>query len=260
MRHAGGRAAPAILNAACRTPPPAPGRCHGGIAVLSPTTTSIGAATGRTYLPAAGHDVFLPLYDPLQRILGGDRARAELIREAALLPGHRVLDIGCGTGSLVTELGRLHPEVEVVGLDPDPKALARARRKLERAGRSARLDRAFADDMPYETGSFDRVFSSLMFHHLGPAEKKGTLAEVARVLAPGGELHLLDLARADRTDRQRDGFFARLLHSHTHDQDGQGIVALFVDAGFLEVREVSSRKTFFIRIANFSGKTPSEAA
>jgi ubiquinone/menaquinone biosynthesis C-methylase UbiE len=204
--------------------------------------------------------VFLPLYDPLQRAFGGDAARAELIREAALLPGHRVLDIGCGTGSLLAELGRLHPEVVAVGLDPDPKALARARRKIERAGGSAQLDRGFADDMPYASGSFDRVFSSLMFHHLGSAEKKDTLAEVARVLAPGGELHLLDLVHAARPDGQRAGFFARMVHSHAHDHDAEGIAELFVDAGFLEVREVSSRKAFFVRIANFSGKKPSEAA
>ena len=214
---------------------------------MSPTTTNIGAATDRTYLPAAGRDVFLPLYDPLQRVLGSHRARAELIHEAALLPGHRVLDIGCGTGSLVTELGRLHPKLEVVGLDPDPKALARARRKLERAGQSARLDRAFADDMPYETGSFDRVFSSLMFHHLGPAEKKGTLAEVARVLVPGGELHLLDLARADRTDGQHDGFFARLLHSHIHDHDGQGIAAL-QEANWLPATVISDLRIEWLGI------------
>jgi len=55
----------------------------------------------RTYLPAAGHDWFLPLYDPFVKLVGGDRARRALLEQAEMRPGQRVLDVGCGTGSLV---------------------------------------------------------------------------------------------------------------------------------------------------------------
>jgi len=85
--------------------------------------------SARTYLPAAGHDWFLPLYDPLVKLIGGEAAGKALLDQAALRPGHRVLDVGCGTGTLATQIKRLYPDVEVVGLDPDPKALARATRK-----------------------------------------------------------------------------------------------------------------------------------
>jgi len=74
----------------------------------------------RTYLPAAGHDWLLPLYDPIVKLLGGDAARRELIHQANLRPGYRVLEVGCGTGTLTLMIKRLHPETEVVGLDPDP--------------------------------------------------------------------------------------------------------------------------------------------
>ncbi len=87
----------------------------------------------RSYVPAAGHDWTLPLYDPLVKLLGGDRTRTVLVDHAAIRPGHRVLEIGCGTGTLTLVIKRLHPAVDVLGLDPDPKALARARRKAERA-------------------------------------------------------------------------------------------------------------------------------
>src|SRR5437764_7482027 len=90
--------------------------------------------SSRTYLPAAGHDWSLPLYDPIVKLLGGDAARKALLEQAALRPGQRVLDVGCGTGTLATLIKQLYPDVEVVGLDPDPKALARARRKAARAG------------------------------------------------------------------------------------------------------------------------------
>jgi cyclopropane fatty-acyl-phospholipid synthase-like methyltransferase len=84
------------------------------------------AETGRTYLPAAGYHWSLALYDPLVKLLAGDAARALLLEQAAVRPGQRVLDIGCGTGSLLVLIKRKHPDVEVAGLDPDPRALAPA--------------------------------------------------------------------------------------------------------------------------------------
>src|SRR5258708_31730869 len=168
--------------------------------------------SSRTYLPATGHDWSLPFYDPMVKLLGGDVVRKALLDQAALHPGHRVLDIGCGTGSLVTLIKRLYPEVDVVGLDPDPKALARARRKAKRAAGSIQLeiqfDRGFADELPYAKASFDRVFSSFMFHHLQPDEKEKTLRAVLEVLKPGGSLHMLDFGAPE----PGDGFLARLLH------------------------------------------------
>src|ERR671923_2521622 len=109
----------------------------------------------KTYLPAAGHDWLLPLYDPLVKLLGGAVARRTLLNHALIRSGHRVLDIGCGTGTLVVLIKRLHPDVDVVGLDPDPKALGRARRKAERASVPVQLDRGFSDALPYPDASVD---------------------------------------------------------------------------------------------------------
>ena len=152
------------------------------------------AGTHRHFLPAAGRDLFLPLYDPLTKLLGGDRARRTLIDQAALAPGLDVLDVGCGTGTLVLQIRKFIPSVVTVGLDPDPKALARARRKAERESAIVRFDQGFADALPYPDASFDRVFSSMMFHHLEAADKEKMLREARRVLRPGGSLHLMDFA------------------------------------------------------------------
>lgn len=84
--------------------------------------TTMMANSQRPYLPAAGRDWALPLYDPIVKLLGGDSARKALLDQVALQPGHRVLDVGCGTGTLATLIKRLHSDVDVVGLDPDPKA------------------------------------------------------------------------------------------------------------------------------------------
>jgi ubiquinone/menaquinone biosynthesis C-methylase UbiE len=204
----------------------------------------------RSFVPAAGHDLLLPLYDPLQRLLGGDAARRELVAAAAIRPSQRVLDIGCGTGSLIVEIGRRHPDVEIVGLDPDPKALARARRKLARAGVAARLDAGFADRLPYAAGAFDRVFSSFMFHHLDSDAKRGALCEVRRVLAPDGELHLLDFSSPGDG---REGWLARLLHAggHLHDNRADRLVAALRAAGFHDTRALWHRTGRVGRIAHY---------
>jgi ubiquinone/menaquinone biosynthesis C-methylase UbiE len=106
------------------------------------------AKTTRTYLPAAGRAWLLPLYDPLTRLLGSGTVRRRLVELADIRPGQRVLEIGCGTGSLTILVKRLHPGAAVVGLDPDPAALARARRKADRHGVAIEWNRGFAEELP----------------------------------------------------------------------------------------------------------------
>jgi SAM-dependent methyltransferase len=65
----------------------------------------------RTYLPTAGRDWLLPLYDPFVKLFGGDAIHKALLKQAALRPSQRVLDVGCGTGTLATMIKRLHPDV-----------------------------------------------------------------------------------------------------------------------------------------------------
>src|SRR5215471_16157253 len=99
--------------------------------------------SSRRYLPAAGHDFFLPVYDPIMWLLRFTRDLDRLIAQAALQPSHRVLDVGCGTGTLAVVIAGRHPDIDITGIDPDPKALARATRKAARAGISATFERAF---------------------------------------------------------------------------------------------------------------------
>jgi ubiquinone/menaquinone biosynthesis C-methylase UbiE len=151
--------------------------------------------------------------------------------------------VGCGTGSLVVLVERLHPEVEIVGLDPDPKALARARKKAKRAGVPARFDQGFSDALTYPAASFDHVFSSFMFHHLEQDQKLETLREVARVLKPGGHLHLLDFVGP----RDVDSRLSRWFHKHhrlTANEESK-VLELMKQAGFANARTIGHRALLF---------------
>jgi ubiquinone/menaquinone biosynthesis C-methylase UbiE len=79
----------------------------------------------------------------------------------------------------------VQPEAEAVGLDADPEILERARVKAERAGVEIEFDEALSTELPYEDRSFDLVLSTLFFHHLAGADKRGTAAEIKRVRRPG---------------------------------------------------------------------------
>ena len=202
------------------------------------------------YLPAAGRDLFLPLYDPLTKLLGADRARSKLFDQASVQPDHRILDIGCGTGSLAVAIKQWRPTVNVVGLDPDPKALVRSHRKARAAGVSIRFDQGFANALPYPNASFDRVFSSFMFHHLPQGAKLATLCEVRRVLKPGGSLHLLDFVEPGQHSHNP---LARWLHTSEQMENNtqEQILGWMIEAGLLDPRPVAFDERLFGRIVYY---------
>jgi ubiquinone/menaquinone biosynthesis C-methylase UbiE len=217
------------------------------------------AHSERHYIPAAGRHWRLPLYDLLAKLLGADPARRMLAEQVALRPGERVLDIGSGTGSLAIELKGLYPQAEVVGLDPDPKAIAMARRKADRASLSIQFDQGFADALRYPSESFDRVTSSFMFHHLSLADKAQALREVRRVLRPGGRFHMLDF---DGPITGRAGLLARYIHSSPQLRDSaeERVLGLMRGAGFGDPRVIGRRLTRATHMSFYQATVPDRRA
>jgi ubiquinone/menaquinone biosynthesis C-methylase UbiE len=151
---------------------------------------------------------------------------------------------------------RLYPSTDVVGLDPDPKAVGRAEKKAARAHASVRFDRGFSDRLSYDDASFDRVLSSLMFHHLEPDRRAATLHEVRRVLMPGGSFHMLDFSASDHAHHG----LARLFHCahQLKDNSDSRILALMKQAGFAQPKKVSDGKMLFglMTVGYFQGTLP----
>jgi SAM-dependent methyltransferase len=142
------------------------------------------------YVPAAGRDWLLPGYDLLTRVLGMHPAYDALITQAELFAGARVLEIGCGTGNLTLRAHRAQPDAAVTGIDPDPRALDRARRKVRNAT-AVRFEQGYAQALSHADGAFDRVLSSMMLHHLDPEAKVAAISKAFRVLRPGGSMHIV---------------------------------------------------------------------
>jgi ubiquinone/menaquinone biosynthesis C-methylase UbiE len=147
------------------------------------------------YLKAAGNDRLTPFYDLMARFGMRERAvKGRVIALARIGPGQRLLDVGCGTGTLALMAKEQHPDATIVGVDGDPTILRIARQKARRSASNVQFDEAMAYALPYPDGSFDAVVSTLTFHHLTPDQQVRALAEVRRVLRPGGRLALADLA------------------------------------------------------------------
>lgn len=152
--------------------------------------------TPREYVPGAGFHWLTPLYDLLVALTCRDRTvKGRLVAAADQRPGQRVLDLGCGTGNLALRVKRSSPGVTVSGVDADPRMLRTAAAKAMRAGVDVTFAQGFAESLPFPDGAFDRVVSSLFFHHLTGRQKASAIREAARVLVPGGQLHVADWGR-----------------------------------------------------------------
>lgn len=157
-------------------------------------------------------------YDALVWVLtlGKERRfRGRLAELARLERGQSVLDVGCGTGGLVQAAkGFVGAGGTVAGIDPSPEMVARARRKAAGAGVDARFEVATIQALPFPDATFDAVLSSLMLHHLTDEGRAQGLAEVARVLKPGGRFLAVDIGGGGGHRRRHAPFLRMGNHAH----------------------------------------------
>jgi ubiquinone/menaquinone biosynthesis C-methylase UbiE len=122
---------------------------------------------------------------------------------ARLHPGETVLDVGCGTGTLAIEAQkRVGTTGRVCGIDPGKEQIARAHTKAARGHLPIDFQLGVIEHLAFPDQTFDVVFSTLMMHHLPAPLKRQGLAEIVRVLKPGGRLVIADFThKADRAGR-----------------------------------------------------------
>ena len=116
--------------------------------------------TNEEYIPALSYRFLTPFYDLIQKYVVRDvRYKSLLIAQANIQPGHRALDLGCGTGTLAIMVKQAQPAADVVGLDADPDMLKVAKYKSAQLKAPVKFDVGFTNKLPYPDESFDRVLS-----------------------------------------------------------------------------------------------------
>jgi len=207
------------------------------------------------YIPALGLRILTPFYDFIQKwIVRDKRYKSRLIEQAQIQPGMRVMDLGCGTGTLAIMAKRAQPNAELVGLDADPEMLKMAYTKKDQENLDVKFDVGFTNDLPYPDASFDRVLSSIMIHHLKTPDKEKTAREIYRVLKPGGQLHVIDFGRPSTFYGKLLGPFLHKFEEANDNIDGK-LPIIFREAG-LNVQEKGDFWTFFGDLTFLAGYKP----
>lgn len=147
------------------------------------------------------------VYDFVSRRLVRRMYRRIAADIAQLAPqGAAVLDVGTGPGVLLVELAALRPDLRLTGVDLSADMISSAQRNLRQVADRATAQVANVTSLPFADDSFDLVVSSLSLHHWD--EPEAAVPELARVLRPGGRVHIYDFPFApfDRLSRAaRDG-------------------------------------------------------
>ena len=152
------------------------------------------ATEEREFTPALGYALLTPLYDLAIAALTRESTwRDVLLTAIAPMPDERILDVGCGTGSLALQIKAVMPSAEVVGIDPDPQVLARAVKKANARSLEIKWHQGFLTTEFLEAFQpFSTVVSSLVFHQTPVDEKRGILTQACQALTPGGNLYVAD--------------------------------------------------------------------
>ena len=209
----------------------------------------------RNYVPALGYHWLTRFYDAIVGTTTREKTfKNALISQSNLASGHQILDLASGTGTLAIWMKLSQPTATVTGVDGDPAILSLAKRKAQKAGVHINFDHGFSTCLPYQDERFDRIVSSLFFHHLSWENKTLTAREMFRVLKHGGEIHVADWGRAENSLMRGLFFAVQMLDGFENTQDNVSgkLITLFENAGFSEVVQRETFSTIFGTMALYS--------
>lgn len=216
-----------------------------------------------SYTPALGYERLTPLYDFAVALLTRERLwRGMLVAQVSPNSRDRILDVGCGTGTLAIRLKTETSAADVVALDPDPSVILRAQRKALRENLEIDWRVGFLDEQTSESlGAFTKVVSSLVLHQTPMQEKRRILQLARSLLSAGGTLHIADYGH------QRSRLMRTLFRNTVQRIDGIGdtqpnadgvLPDLMKSAGFTDVRETGQVNTLTGSISVYQAKADIE--
>ncbi|MBK7880677.1 MAG: class I SAM-dependent methyltransferase [Saprospiraceae bacterium] len=193
------------------------------------------------FVPALGYSFLNSYYDLTIKLTMPEKIfRTKLIEYINPIETDNILEFGCGTGQNLIYLNSKEPKALVYGVDIDSNILKIADLKLLKLNISIPLLLYDGVKLPFSDKSFDKVFSSLVFHQIDAETKMHCLNELYRVLKPNGKLVIGDWGMP-KSKWMRFSFFAvQLLDGFKTTKDNiNGLMPQFIsDAGFQNVSEV----------------------
>ena len=198
------------------------------------------------FIPALGYDFLSDYYDLAIKITMPEKKfRNRLVDFVNPKEDEKILEFGFGTAQNIIILKQRFPDSYVQGVDIDPKIKSIAEYKLNKAGIHAPLFLYDGNKLPFEDKSFDKVYSSLVFHQLDSVTKLKCLLEINRILKPEGELIIGDWGKA-KTKWMRFSFYlVQLLDGFKTTNDNvNGLMIKYIsDARFKNVEEIDHINT-----------------
>lgn len=200
------------------------------------------------YIPAARWRIFSRLYDPILALtMREKRFRGQMMEcvEADLPSGGTAVDVGCGTGTFALALAARRADAQVIGIDGDAEILGLAQAKAGAGG--IEWQEGLAQKLPVPDASADVVTISLVLHHLLAEDKRAALAEMKRILKPGGHLHIADWGRPSDPLMSALFFVVQAIDGfdRTADHRAGRLPAFVTEAGFGTVERYGGLRTGF---------------
>jgi ubiquinone/menaquinone biosynthesis C-methylase UbiE len=161
------------------------------------------------------------------------------VDQALIKPGDAVLDVGCGTGEVTLLAKTRAKNGQVNGIDPAPEMIAVARKKAARKGLEIDFRVGVIESLPFPDAGLDVVTSSLMMHHLPEDLKVRGLAEIYRVLKPGGRLLIADFMRP--TGAFLNHVFIAFTRHQGLQKGIEDLQILLKDAGFRQITQAKEK-------------------
>jgi ubiquinone/menaquinone biosynthesis C-methylase UbiE len=182
------------------------------------------------------------------------RIKESLIDLMNIRDKDKIIDFGCGTGTLLIMGKHKHPEAHFEGIDIDPKILALAKGKIEKQKLDISLTEYDGGRLPLDSDSVDKAMSSLMMHHLTTDKKIMAMKEIYRILVSGGTLHIADFGKQKNLIFILIGNVAGKFEQEVEANFKGLLPELMTQAGFVNVLTIKTYNTKLGTICIYSGE------
>lgn len=195
----------------------------------------------KKFIPALGYDFLTTYYDLVVKLtMPEKKIRSLLVKEINPMPNEKILEFGFGTAQNILLVKKVCENVDLRGVDIDPKVKQIAQFKLAKNALKVPLDLYDGEKLPYSDDYFDKVYSCLVFHQLSSENKLKCLGEILRVLKPNGTLIIADWGKAaNPIMRIAFGIVQILDGFKTTNDNVKGKMPLFIEKGGFHFLSIS---------------------